>query len=398
MSVSVEKAAELLLEQAFTVDVEQVSLEQCPGRVLASDLTAPISQPPFPRSPLDGYAVRAADTAGASKERPAVLKVSAKYYAGMNAEQEIMPGECARIMTGSMLPPGADCVVKQELTDYGEQTVSIYAEHKPMENYVTEGEDYKKGTLLAAKDTFLDAAAAAVAASCGLTSLPVYRRVRVAIISTGDELTQPGKPLLPGKIYNSSISYLQARLNNFGAECSGTEYVGDDAERISAAVAAAVRTSDLVLTTGGVSVGQKDLIPAALESLGAAEIYHGVEMKPGMPTMLSVLEGIPVLSLSGNPFAAAVAFELIAKPFICRLSRSSELETIRLSAELGSSFGKKSKVRRFIRAKYKNGAVTFPEGHSNGQMSSMIGCNCLADIPGGTGTLEPGSRVEVIML
>ena len=398
MSITVEEAIRLITENALPLSTETVKVEDCVRRVLSEDIHALISQPPFPRSPLDGYAVRSADIAGASRDNPVKLKVIGKFYAGDNNTAVIGEGECTRIMTGSMLPEGADCVIKQELSDYGEDTVTLYGSQKAWDNYVFAGEYFKTGDVILEKGTVLDAAALAVAAESGYTELPVYKKLRAAIICTGDELCEPGKSLAPGKIYNSSINYLRARLAEFRCECVSAEYVGDDADNICAAIEKAAKNADLVFTTGGVSVGQHDLIPAAMEKLGAKVIYHGVAMKPGMPTMYSELNGTAVLSLSGNPFAAAVAFELIAKPFIRVKSQSSDLDVIRNRAVLETPFGKKSPGRRFIRAKYKGGKLYFPEGHSNGQMSSMVGCNCLADIPGGTGTLSVGDEIEVIML
>lgn len=398
MSITVEEAVRLITENAVPLGTETVQVEDCVRRVLSENVYATTNQPPFPRSPLDGYAVRSVDIAGASKEYPVTLKVIGKFYAGDNNTAVIGEGECTRIMTGSMLPKGADCVIKQELSDYGEDTVTLYGSQKAWDNYVFEGEYFKNGDIILEKDTVLDAPALAIAAESGYTELPVYKKLRAAIICTGDELCEPGKPLAPGKIYNSSINYLRARLSELHAECVSAVYVGDDADKICAAIENAAQNADLVITTGGVSVGQHDLIPAAMEKLGAEVVYHGVAMKPGMPTMYSVLNSTAVLSLSGNPFAAAVAFELIAKPFMRVKTQSSDLDVIRNHAVLETPFDKKSPGRRFIRAKYKSGKVTFPEGHSNGQMSSMVGCNCLADIPGGTGTLSVGDKIEVIML
>lgn len=398
MSITVEEAVRLITENITPLGSETVNADDCLRRVLSEDVCAAINQPPFPRSPLDGYAVRSADIAGASKEHPVTLKVIGKFYAGQNNTAHISEGECTRIMTGSMLPAGADCVIKQELSDYGEDIVTLYGSQKAWDNYVFEGEYFKKGDIILKKGTVLDAPALAIAAESGYTELPVYKKLRAAILCTGDELCVPGAPLEPGKIYNASLSYLKARLREFRAECVLAEYVGDDTDRICDAIIRACECADLIITTGGVSVGQHDLIPAAMEKLGAEVVYHGVRMKPGMPTMYSVLNGKTVLSLSGNPFAAAVAFELIAKPFIRVKTQNSDLDTVRNRAVLATPFGKKSPGRRFIRGKYKAGELSFPEGHSNGQMSSMVGCNCLADIPGGTGTLEIGDEVEVIML
>lgn len=398
MSISIETALELVVQGVEPLSSESVPLLCAAGRILAQDLHAAIDQPPFPRSPLDGYAVRGADTVGATKETPVTLKVTSKLYAGSYGETPVLPGEATRVMTGAMLPQGADCVIRQEDTDEGEETVRLYREHHTHENYVFAGEDFAKGSVLLKAGTKLDAAALSVAAASGYDCLTVYRQPRVALICTGDELVEPGNPLPPGKIYDSSLVYLSARLNQLGAQICCTTVAGDDLDTICRAVAQGAESADLVLTTGGASVGQRDLVPAALETLGAAVRFHGVAMKPGMPTLHATLGNVPVLGLSGNPFAAAVAFELLARPLLFCMSQDPAMQLHRRSCTLSTPFGKPSRGRRFIRAVACEGSVTLPEGHSSGQMHSMVGCNCLVDVPAGQGALEAGEVVEVVLL
>ncbi|MGI5970882.1 MAG: gephyrin-like molybdotransferase Glp [Oscillospiraceae bacterium] len=398
MSVTVEKAIELILKDASLLDCETVPVLYAVGRVLASDVRASIDQPPFPRSPLDGYAVRSEDTVGASATTPRQLRVTSRIFAGMDAVTPVREGEAARIMTGAMLPRGADCVVRQEDTDGGEETVNIFVSHRQHENYVFAGEDFRKGDLLAKAGIRLDAAALSVAAATGLTCIRVRRRPRVSVVSTGDELVEPGNALPSGKIYNSNQTYMCTRLIELGAEIVSAASAGDELALICSALSRAAEISDLIITTGGVSVGQKDLLPEALSELGADVVFHGVAMKPGMPTLFARLKNVPVLALSGNPFAAAVALELFARPLLHKLTGDPGLTTVRRTAALGSEFGKKSSGRRFVRGRFEAGFVTLPEGHSNGQMGSMVGCNCLVDIPAGTGTLKKGDEIEVLIL
>lgn len=398
MAIMVEEAIRKIRDHAVRMQREEVPLFDCAGRVSAEDVYAAVSQPPFSRSPLDGYAVRAEDTCGASGEHPAALKVISKYYAGEEAVLPVNTGEASRIMTGSMLPSGADCVVRQEDTDEGETTVRIYKEHRKYQNYVFAGEDFQKGTLLVKKDTCLDAAAAAVLAAAGISRVKVFRRMRAAIISTGSELTAPGQPLKPGKIYDSNLYYLKARLQELGAECVDCRVTGDDRQVISRALEETSGKADLVLTTGGVSVGQKDLLPEVMEHLGAKTVFHGVKMKPGMPTMFSMMGTTAVLSLSGNPYAAAVGFEVLARPYLAACTGRKQLCMKTEKAFLKNESFKTGPSGRYARGILEGDWVTLREGQSNGQMLSMIGCNCLAHLPAGDQPLRKGHMVEVLLL
>ncbi len=398
MALSVEAAVACIRERTGRLDAVCVPVLEGLGRILAEPLLAGVDQPPFPRSPLDGYALRASDSAGASPETPVSLRVSAKVFAGDFWPGTVEEGTCVRLMTGAPIPKGADCVIRQEDTDEGETEVQIYQTLRAFENYCFQGEDFHAGEELLPALCRLDAAALAVAAAGGASMLSVVRRPRAAVISTGDELVLPGRPLPPGKIYNSNQAYLAGRLQALGAEVVLQEAVGDDMRALREALSRAVAESDVVFTTGGVSVGQKDLVPAALEKLGAEIVFHGVAMKPGMPTLFARLGGKHVLALSGNPFAAAVAFELLGRPLLAELDGDAAVAGERMQAVLENGFAKASPGRRFIRGCWRRGTVAIPEGHGNGQMRSMVGCNCLIDVPPGSGPLQKGDRVEILTL
>lgn len=398
MSVKISEAVTLISANTEKLPVEDAPLDECIGRVLAKDVLSKTSQPPFPRSPLDGYAVRAADTLGASPASPITLKVVSKYYAGDHAVKPVAPGEASRIMTGSMLPEGADCVIRQEDTDYGEELVSICRQLSPFENYVFAGEDFKINDTLLNCGQYLDAAAVAVAAAAGHERLQVIRRARVTVISTGDELTEPGLPLMPGKIYDSNLYYIKSRLKELDAVCVNSVVMPDKFESIRNALISASHESDLIITTGGVSVGQKDMIASVLDSLNAEIVFQGVKMKPGMPTTYSKLNGAGILSLSGNPFAAAVAFEVFIKPIFFAMTGNPRYKTVYKVCIAASNFGKASPGGRFIRGIFSDGHVTLPQGNSNGQMFSMVGCNCLVDIKPDTGAIHVGDTVQALML
>ena len=395
-SITVEQAIEYMEEHVHTVESESVPILRSIGRILSQDVIARVSQPPFDRSPLDGYAVRAADISGASPKTPVILQVVDKLYAGENAAFSVGTRQAIRLMTGSMIPEGADSVIRQEDTDEGEELVQVYAPCKG--NICYRGEDFREGSLLLPTGTRIDAAAVTVAASSGLTDLVVFRKVRTAILSIGDELLQPGKPLLPGKIYDSNRCYLASRLEQLGTEAVRTGTVGDDLDEIVGFLRNACKTADLVITTGGVSVGQKDLVEKALGALGADIIFHGISMKPGMPTLFAVKDGTPILGLSGIPFSAAVAFELLVHPVLAKMAHDGVLRQKTLVAVAANGFAKGSPSRRFLRGIFEDGAVTIPAAQSNGQMKAMVGCNCLVDIPAGTGELKPGDRIKVILI
>lgn len=396
MPICVERAVELSRAAAAVLEEEQVPLPQALGRTLRRPVFAPFPQPPFDRSPLDGYALRAADIVSASEEMPALLRVAEKVCAGQVPSRPLAPGQAVRVMTGAMLPPGADCVIRQEDTDLGEERVRIFHAAAAGENRCLAGEEYAAGTLLLDRGTRMDAAALAVAAGAGMERLWVCRRARTAVIATGDELCAPGCPLPPGKVYDANTAYLEARLGQLGMPPDVSIRSSDTLEGIVRALEACAG-SDLIVTTGGVSVGERDLMEPALTAWGAEVVFHGVAMKPGMPTLLARRGGTVVLALSGNPFAAAVAFELFARPVLGRMTEAPGLEMERTTALAAADFQKPGgAVRRYLRGRLERGTVTVPGAQRNGQMRSMVGCNCLVELPGGA--MRRGDRVDILIL
>lgn len=398
MAISVEQAILRMLEHTPILNSEQVPREEAVGRSLAQNLYARYPQPPFDRSPLDGYAVRGEDLVGAAPASPAVLQVVDKLYAGSVANIPVKPGQAVRLMTGSMIPIGADCVVKQEDTDEGEAVVNVFRPVSSGSNICWEGEEYQAGDLLLPGGQRVDAAAVAVAAGAGYRMLTVRRRMKAVILSTGDELQHPGEDLYPGRIYDSNAAYLRVCLQQLGAKVLAVHSVGDDVDRIAAAIERYAGTADLILTTGGVSVGQKDLLESAILQTGGEVLFHGLAMKPGMPTMLSIKEETLILSLSGNPFSAAVPFFLMVRPMLARMIQDTALEPHWITARAATPFRKSSPTRRFIRGTCLGDAVAIPDKQANGQMRSMIGCNCLIDIPAGSGPVQVGDLLKVLTL
>ena len=398
MSVTLEEARALVLEHTPVLQEEWVPLAEAVGRRLTREIRSTLFQPPFDRSPLDGYAVFAADVAEAAPDRPVRLQVVDKLYAGMPSETGIRRGQAVRLMTGCMIPEGADTVIRQEDTDLGEDAVQIFHPGTAGKNICRRGEEYMPGELLLAAGARVDAAAAAVAAGAGRAELPVRRRPRAAILTTGDEVCQPGESLAPGKIYDSNTAYLQARLRQLGVLSAETLRIGDDLEQLTDALRRYAGKVEILLTTGGVSVGQKDLLEEAAVAAGAQVIFHGIAMKPGMPTLFATLDGTQLLALSGNPFSAAVPFELLLRAMLGKMTGDAGLDLRPGAAVAEKGFDKSSPCRRFLRAYCREGKVYPPAAQSNGQMRSMIGCNCLIDVPAGSGAIQTGDVVQILWL
>ena len=398
MRISLEQALNILMDHVTHGKTERKTLEDCLGLVLSEDVYALLDMPPFSRSAQDGYALCSKDSIGATGENPVKLKVTGKIYAGDHLDVQVRPGEAVRIMTGAMVPAGADCVLRQEDTDEGEDVVQIYKEVEPGCSICFKGEEYKKGHTLLHAGTKIDATALAVASGNGIMELPVYERVKAAVVSSGSEVVEPGTPLTPGKIYNTNTIYMKARLSQLGARVMMTRTVGDDLGIMAEALKQAADQAELVVTTGGVSVGQKDLTEEALLSIGAKILFHGIAIKPGMPTLAAEKDGVLFIGLSGNPFSAAIPFEMLTRMVLSEKMSDPSLKLRRETLTAVTGFSKDSRKRRFLRGKAEGKEVWLPDQQANGQMRSMVGCNCLIEIPAGSGPVKAGDKVEVLWL
>ncbi|RGS70048.1 gephyrin-like molybdotransferase Glp [Mitsuokella sp. AF21-1AC] len=396
--ITLEQAVELLLRHSPQPQKEAVPLTEALGRIVAEDIRASFDNPPFDRSPLDGYALIAADTAGATAAKPARMRLAGEECAGDFYADRVHPGEAVRIMTGGAMPQGTDAVIRQEDVQLAGEEVLIPYPLRHHENYCFAGEDIRRGAVLVAAGETLTAARLAVLASQGVASVPVWRRPRVAVASTGDELVMPGTPLTPGKIYNSNLFLAFGRLRELGCDVDVMGVVPDEAEPAARRLAEKSAWADLLLTTGGVSVGKKDIMHDVVTYMGAERLFRGVQMKPGYPAIGYRLKAAMGLALSGNPFAAYATFELIARPLLAKLAGRKETSLPRRRAVLLDAFPKESRGRRFVRAFYEEGRVRLPEQHASGSLFSAAGCNAFVDIPPGTGKLEKGAEVDVVLL
>lgn len=376
-----------------------IKIEESMGRIIGEDVYAPINQPPFNRSPLDGYALRAEDTKGASDRSPIKLKVVDEIFAGGNINTVVNKGQAIRIMTGAEIPEGADCVIRQEITNYGMEEVEIYSELKSYENYCFKGEDIKKGSKLISKGDKLTYVHIGILAAMGITEVLVKRKPRVGIISTGDELVYRGEPLKKGKIYDSNRITISMRLLEFGCEIITSKIVSDETHKVYEEIENIIDKVDIVITTGGVSVGKKDIMHEVIKKLNANRLFWKVKMKPGTPAIYCIYKNKPILSLSGNPFAAIATFELMGRKLIYKLTGDLDLKQVSIKSVMEDDFLKESKGRRIVRGIYKNNKVYISQGgHSPGMMASMLGCNCLIDIKPGTKKLLKGDEVDIILI
>ena len=399
VEMELSEAVSLVRETLALENEEILPLSSAYGMVVTEDIVSNIDQPPFDRSPLDGYALRSADTVGASPDTPVTLEVVDKLFAGNMTEKEVKPYQGVRIMTGAPIPSGCDCIIRQEETDYGEKYVKIYRSLNKHENYCFRGEDFKVGTVLIPKNTRLNSVAMGVLASAGILQVPVRSRLKVALITTGDELIEVSQNSLlpPGKIYSSNLAMLRTRLWELNLHPISAIQVGDNSKEVEEVIKKELEQADVLITTGGVSVGEKDVLNEVIEELGAQKIFHGVKIKPGTPAMFSLYKGKPILSLSGNPFAAATTFELLGRPLLSALMGDSSLLPIKAYATLTTPFHKETPSRRFLRGKLEEGSVVLGKSHSSGQLQSMVGCNCLVEIPENS-ILNQGDTVSVYLL
>ncbi|MBQ6621839.1 MAG: NTP transferase domain-containing protein [Mogibacterium sp.] len=399
-ALPLEQAVQFLKDNVRKIaETEVVSTRQARGRILAEDLIAPHDQPPFPRSPFDGYAIRSEDSKGASKETPVTLRVLGEVDAGGWFEGEVHEGECVRIMTGAPIPKGADAVIKQEESDYGEETVQIYRQMRKDQNYIFPGEDYRKGSVLLEEGEHLGPSEVGMLASAGRTEAKVFRKPRAAVLSTGDEIRMPGEPLAPGKIYDSNVFTLTAQLEDWGVEVLAMLQSKDDPEVCISKIREWKDKVDFIVTTGGVSVGKKDIMHEVFDMMGIDRVFWKVGIKPGAAMMAGKYGDTLVLSLSGNPYASFVDLHMLVRPVVAEMTGNDSLEMIRQAAELVGDYTRESPIRRFIRCYVQDGKA-YIDGHTggNGDVSSSRHMNAMIDVPAGTGKLRTGDAVTVILL
>jgi molybdopterin molybdotransferase len=387
--------AELLGHALPLEGTESVSTFDADGRVLAHDLVSALQVPPQDNSSMDGYAVRGSEIA----DEGVVLPVSQRIPAGAPA-QPLKPGTVARIFTGAPIPPGADAVVMQEDTEpAGEQAVRIMRVPSPGQWVRRSGEDVSRGAVVLAKGARLSAAALGLAASIGMGRLTVVRRPRVALFSTGDELVMPGdvppEQMKPGSIYNSNRFFLSALLRRLGCEVTDLGIVPDRLDATVAALGKASQEHDLVLTSGGVSVGEEDHIKPAVEQLGSLDLWQ-IAIKPGKPFAYGRVGGAHFMGLPGNPVSSFVTFLLLVRPFLLKLQGATQLTPTAMRLPAHFELPRTDKRREFLRARRdaEGGLQLFPN-QSSGVLTSAAWGDGLVDNPPGA-TIERGQLVSFL--
>ncbi len=391
-----------ILAQIRPLAPREMGLDDADGGVLAEDITAGCPLPPFDNSAMDGYAVRAADTAAATADSPVILPVAGEVAAGDTRDHQLPPGGSLRIMTGAALPAGADAVVPVEQTDAGTDRVAISAAVAAGDAVRRAGGDAAPGDVLLTAGIRLGPAALGLLAAAGRATVLARPRPRVAVFSTGNELAVPGTPIARGRIWESNSFMLAAAARRAGADASRRASVPDDPGQVLALIEEAAGRADLLVTSGGVSMGgEHDVVKAALQKLGTVR-FRKVAMQPGMPQGFGVIgpAGTPILTLPGNPVSAYVSFQLFARPVLAALQGTADgaLRTTRavLTAPLRSPREKRS----FLRGSLADDGtqVTPLSGQASHQLATLARANALIIVPEQVLSMQPGDVAEVICL
>lgn len=398
---SVAEHQRVVMGDAVPLASEPTTLVDADALVLAEPVTAAWPLPSFDNSSMDGYAVRAADVAGASAASPVRLPVLGDIAAGQDAVDQLQPGTAVRIMTGAPIPAGTDAVVPVEWTDASTDMVAISRAPDVGAHIRRRGEDVSAGEVVLEPGTAINARVISMLAAVGLAEVPVHRRPRVTVISTGDELVDPGVEPGPGQIVDSNSYMLTAAVREAGAHAVRVGPVRDDEAELEAVLRSEAERSDLLLTSGGVSMGAYDTVKAVLTRLGGVDFVK-VAMQPGMPQGAGHVAGTPIVTLPGNPVSSFVSFEVFVRPLLRRLLGHAQLERHRLHAicarEFTSPVGKTQFAR--VRLQMRDGLLMAePEG---GQGSHIIGglarADGLAVVPADVGRVAVGEELVVMDL
>ena len=398
--LSVQEARQQMLNTIPVLPSEKRDILNCAGYVLVEALHATENIPPFDNSAMDGYAVRAADVQNASEASPAVLSVVEMIAAGYAPTKQVAVGQAARIMTGAMMPVGADAVVMQEVTEREGNSVKIFEDVDKSGNVRFTGESVAKDQQVMEKGKYLRPPEVSMLASLNCAEVTVYRKPTVAIVSTGDELTPLGEPLEPGKIRDSNRYGLYAQVEEAGGIPIDMGIAPDDEAETERIFRAALAKADALITSGGVSVGEHDVVKSVLDKLGEINFWR-VAMKPGKPQAYGIADGKPIFGLPGNPVSSLVVFELFVRPALLKMAGHTELLRPTFKATLAEPITNKDGRVNYMRAilKESNGnytaETTGPQG--SGILHSLVLANGLITIPAGV-TLAAGESVDAQFL
>jgi len=400
--IQVAQAIDLVMEHAHLLGTEKIPLEQAYGRILAEPIIAKHDVPPFDRSPYDGFAIRAEDSEGASGTSRVKFNVIGEIGAGHVGERGIEKGEAYRIMTGAIIPPNADAVVMFEQTIEESGSFTLRKPFEKGENISEQGEDAKKGQQLIEKGTIIHPGTIALLATFGYAFVKVAKRPVVGILSTGTELLAVDEELTPGKIRNSNGPMIAAQLDRMGITYHSYGMQIDDLDACTELVEKALEETDVLITTGGVSVGDYDYLPTIYERLGAKVLFNKVAMRPGSVTTVAVLGEKFLFGLSGNPSACFTGFELFTRPAILKMMGAENTYLPHMKAVLGEDILKANPFTRFIRAIWEmteKGPIVVPAGfNKSSAVSSIARGNCIIVLPSGTRGYTTGMEVDLLLL
>ncbi len=392
-------ALRMLLEQLpAETAVEDVDTDSALDRVLARDVASPADLPTFARSTMDGFAVRATDTFGASEGLPAYLRLVGEVLMGRAADADLTTGDCVRIATGGMLPPAADAVVMVEQTqEASDGTIEVLRAVAPGENVVQVGEDVRTGDPILRRGQQLRPQDIGGLVALGITRVCVARRLRVGIVSGGDELVDPLHEPGPGQIRDINSYTLAALVRRAGHEPCLAGIVPDEYTALEAAARQALASSDVVILSAGSSVSTRDMTATVIESLGSPGVLvHGVSLKPGKPTILAMCEGKAVFGLPGNPVSCMVTFDLFVAPTLAHLSGADTTPRRTVTARLARNIASATGREDYIQVRLEDGAAIPVFGKSN-LIFTLIRADGMLKIPLDVGGLAAGAQVEVVL-
>jgi len=386
--------AQLIAAALPVCQTETVSLTEGLGRTLCSAITSPIDVPGFDNSAMDGYALHISDF----DKMPERFAVVQRIAAGQTGNP-LVPNEAARIFTGAPVPQGANVVVPQEHTEAAEDHIRLTQPIVPFQHIRRRGEDIQAAAVIIATGTRLTPAHLALAASVGVNQLNVFAKLKVAILFTGDELTEPGQPLAPGAIYNSNRYAIRALLDKLGCEVIDLGIVRDSAQATREALQHASTLADVIITCGGVSVGEEDHVKAAVQALGQLNLWQ-IAMKPGKPLAYGKVGDADFIGLPGNPVSAFVTFVLMARPFLLRRMGVANLDTHSIPAVAGVDWPKPDRRREFLRAGFERddqgaSVLNIWPNQGSGVMSSVAWADGLIDVPPNT-AIRKGDTVQYL--
>ncbi|MEH7122151.1 gephyrin-like molybdotransferase Glp [Bacillus sp. JJ1773] len=404
--IPVGEAVQRVMNFEKTGHIEYVSINESFGRYLAEDITATNDVPHFDRSPYDGFAVRAVDTKEASPDNPIEFEVIDHIGAGHVTSKMVGSFQAVRIMTGAQMPAECNAVVMLELTKgfekNGKNYMSIKRSFNPGDNISFRGEDAKEGDILIKKGAKINPGIQAILATFGYAKVPVAKKPVVGLYATGTELLDVDDQLQPGKIRNSNSYMIAAQIERTGAEVKYFGKLPDEFDTCYEAVKSALDKVDILITTGGVSVGDFDYLPAIYSKMNAEVLFNKVAMRPGSVTTVAQLERKLLFGLSGNPSACYVGFELFTRPIIRKMLFAEKPHLRKEKAELTVEFAKANPFTRFVRSTVtvKDGKLlVFPSGVDKSNIvMSLAGANSLMILPGGTRGFQAGSEVDVLLL